>query len=283
MWCAVLGHVVVVVYGCVWLQLVVVFTLCVVVCGCSALWRVVFCVGTRWVPWVAPIFALLCCAVCRCVRVLGCVFRGVRFCVSRRGGFGVGFCRVVLCGVVARLMVFRCGLLLCGVSRCVVRGVRSCVLRWGRFVAGFCRVLFCGVVARPVAFRCITLPCGMLCCAVLLLLVPVGLVGLSVCGVVLRQGLCSLSVLSVVVWLLIDVLCWYVRCVSLLRPAVSCFVSLCSTVWSYGSCIVSWRVLCRGVLCCRVAFWCVGFDVDVWRRALSYGVVRCYLSVCRVV
>ena len=56
-----------------------------------------------------------------------------------------------------------------------------------------------------------------------------------------------------------------------------------SIVWSYSSCIVSWRVLCCGLLCCRVVFWCVGLDVGVWRRALSYGVVRCYLWVCRVV
>ena len=240
-------------------------------------------VGTRWVPRVAPFFALLWCAVCPCVCVLGCVFRGVRFCVSHRGWFGVGFRRVVLCGVVAHLVVFRCGLLFPGVSCCVVRGVRRCVLRCGRFGVGFCRVVFCGVVARPVAFRCVTLPCGVLCCDVLLLLVPVGLVGLSFCGVVLRQWVWSPSVFSVVVWFLIDVLCWYVRRVSLLRRVVSCFVSLCSVVWSYGSCIVSWRVLCRGVLCCCVVFWCVGLDVGVWRWALSYGVVRCYSSVCGVV
>jgi hypothetical protein len=108
------GHVVVLVYGCVRLLLVVVLTLCVVVCGCGAWWRVVFCVGSRWVPRVAPTFALLCCAVCRCVRVLGCVFRGVRFRVSRWGCFGVGFRLVALC-------VLACVALWCAVlSRCVL-------------------------------------------------------------------------------------------------------------------------------------------------------------------
>ena len=261
----------------------VVFTLCVVVWGCSASWCVVLRAGTCWVPRAAPIFALLCCAVCCCVRVLGCVLHGVRFCVLRRGWFGVGFRRVVLCGVVARLVAFRCGLSLRGLSCCVVRGVRCCVLRWGWFGVRFRRVVFCGVVARLLAFRCVTLHCGVLCCDVLLLLFPVGLVELSFCGVVLWQWLWSLSLFSVVVWLIIGVLYWYVRCVSLLRRVVSCFVSLCSIVRSYGSCIVLWRVLCRVVLCCRVVFPCVGLYIGVWRQALSYGGVRCYLSVCRVV
>ena len=110
--------------------------------------------------------------------------------------------------------------------------------------------MFCAVVARPVAFRCVTLPCGVLCCDVLLLLVPMGLVGLSFCGVVLWQWVWSLSVLSVVVWVLFDVLCSYVHCVSLLRCVVSCFVSLCSIVWLYGSCIVSW--VCCVLACCVV-------------------------------
>ena len=108
--------------------------------------------------------------------------------------------------LVARLVAFRFGPLLRGISRCVVRGVRCCVLRCGRFGVGFRRLVFCGVVARPVAFCCVTLPCGALCCGVLLLLSPVGLVGLSFCGVVLWQWVWSLSVLSVVVWLSIGVL-----------------------------------------------------------------------------
>ena len=91
-----------------------------------------------------------------------------------------------------------------------------------------------------------------------------------------------------------------------LRPSLRCFVVLCVVACVYWvvcfvlsvfacrvgvglvlgfvvSCYVSWRVLCRGMLFCRVVFWCVGLDVGVWRRALFYGVVRCYLSVCRVV
>ena len=91
-----------------------------------------------------------------------------------------------------------------------------------------------------------------------------------------------------------------------LRPPLRCFVVLCVDVCVYWvvcfvvsvfscrvgvglvlgfamSSHVSWRELCRGTLCCRVVFWCVGLDVRVWRRALFYGVVRRYLSVCRVV
>ena len=175
--CAVLGRVVVVVCGCVWLCCVVMFTLCVVVVwGCSAPWCVVFCASTWWVPRVTSVFVLLCCAVCLSVLALGCMFRGVRFCALRWGWFAVGFCLVVLCGVVACLVALRCG----------------------------------------------TLPCGVLRCVVLLLLFQMGLVGLSFCGVVLWQFLWSFSLLSVVLWLIIGVLCWYDSCVSLLCRVAPC-------------------------------------------------------------
>ena len=59
----------------------------------------------------------------------------------------------------------------------------------------------------------------------------------------------------------------------------ACYVVLCCWL-----CCAAWRrvVWCRVALCCRVVFWCVGLDVGVWRRALFYGVVRRYLSICRV-
>ena len=93
-----------------------------------------------------------------------------------------------------------------------------------------------------------------------------------------------------------------------LRPPLRCFVVLCVVVCVYWvvcfvvsvfacrvgvglvlsfvmSCYVSWRILCRGVLCCRVVFWCVGSDVGVWRRAVLcvvacrfvalYSMLRC--------
>ena len=158
MCCSVLGHVVVAVHGCVWLSLAVVFTLCVVVCGCSASWRVVFCVGTRWVPRVASTFALFCCAVCRCVRVLGCLFCGVRFCVSRCGWFGVGFRYVVFC-VVARAVLWRVVLSFCVLVRwvgrwCVASGIvlRCCTL----LLVGFSRCIACSV-----AHRCLVVGCGL--------------------------------------------------------------------------------------------------------------------------
>ena len=53
--------------------------------------------------------------------------------------------------------------------------------------------------------------------------------------------------LSVVVWLIIGVFCWYVSCASLLCRLAPCYVLLCTIVRSYGSCIVSWRY----------ALWCV--------------------------
>ena len=252
-------------------------------CLRCASWCVVLRAGTWLALRVASIFALLCCAVCYCVCVLGCVYRGVRFCVLRRGWFNVGFRCVVLCGEVARLVAFCCGSLPYGVLRCVVRGVRFCVLCRGLFGVGFSRVVFCGVVAHLEGFRCGTLPGGVLCCDVLLLLFPAGLVGLSFCGVVLWQLVWSFSLLSVVVWLTIGVLCWYVRCASLLRPVAPCFMSLCSIVGSCGSCIVSWLVFCRGVLCCRVVFRCVELYVSGRRPALSHGVVRCYLAICCIV
>ena len=153
-----LGHVVVSVYGSVWLSLAVVFTLCVVVCGCSASWRVVFFVGTRWVPQVASTFALFCCDVCRCVCVLGCVFRGVRFFVLRRGWFGVGFCYVVLC-VVARVVSWRVVLSCCVLVRwvgrwCVASGIvlRCCA----SLIVGLLRCVACCV-----AQRCLVVGCGL--------------------------------------------------------------------------------------------------------------------------
>ena len=232
-----LGRVVVVVCGCVWLWFVVVLTLCEVVWGGSASWCVVFRAGTWWVPRVTSFFVLLCCGVCLCVLVLDCLFCGVRFCVLRWGLFGVGFCLVVS------------------------RGVSACL----------------------VAFRCGTLACGVLCCVSLLLLFLVGLVGLSFCGVVLWQLLWSFPLLSVVVGLIIGVLCRYVRCASLFCRVAPCYMLLCSILRSYGSCIVSWRVLCHGVLCCGVVLRCVGLYVGMRQQALSHGVVCCYLAVCCLV
>ena len=127
----------------------VVFTLCSVVWGRSALWSVVFRVGTCWVPRVTSIVVLLCCAMFPGVLVLCRAFcgaalcRGVRFCVLRWGWFGVGLCLGVLCGavscgVVACLVAFRCGALLCGLLRCVVLLLLILVsCEW---------FLFCGVV-----------------------------------------------------------------------------------------------------------------------------------------
>ena len=205
--CDVLGHVVVVACGCVWLWFVVVFTLCVVVWGCSASWCVVFRAGTWWVPRVTSLLVRLCCAVCLCVLVLGCVLRGVRFCVLRWGWFGVGFRLVVLCGVVARLVAFRCG----------------------------------------------TLPCGLLRCVVLLLLFPVGLVGLWFYAVVLWQFLWSFSLLSVVVWLIIGVLCWYVS--GAVLHVVVFYREVVWFLYFVVACVVSWRVMLLS--CCASVRWVV--------------------------
>ena len=210
---------------CVWLLLVVVLTLCVVVCGCSAWWRVVFCVGSRWVPPVAPTFALLCCAVCRCVRVLGCVFRGVRFRLSRWGCFGVGFCLVALC-------VLACVALWCAVlSRCVlVRWVgRWCVA--SGTVVRCCVLLFVGwlrCITRCVAHRCFAVGCGVV-------FRVVGFV--VVCCVSVLRGLVVLS-------------CW-LRYVAPLWCHVAMLGDVVGVVCRGSPAFLWWRVRC-GVLLCRV-------------------------------
>ena len=222
--------------------------------------------------------ALLC-----CVSLRACIELRISWCPFLCVGSGLVWCWVSSCRVMWR------GGASCGVPLwlialwCVMECcscVRFCVLRWGWFGVRFRRVVFSGVVARLVAFRCGTLPCGVLRCDVLLLLFPVKLVRLSFCGVALWQFVWSFSLLSFVVWLIIGVLCWYVSCASLLSRVAPCFMSLCSIMRSYGSCIVSWRLLCCGVLCCRGVFRCVGVYVGVRRGVLSHGVVCRFLAVC---
>ena len=255
--CAVLGHVVVVAYGCVRLLLVVVLTLCVVVCGCGALWRVVFCVGSRWVPRVAPTFALLCCAMCRCVHVLGCVSRGVRFCVSRWGCFGVGFRLVALC--VLACVAFWCAVLsryvlVCGVGRwCVESGtvVRCCVLLFvgwlrciTRCVAHRCFAVGCGVVFRVVGFIVV-------CCDSALR----GVVVLSCWLRYVAPLWCHVAPLGDVVWRGLSQFShvFVVACSLWCFVVPRCVVEI-GVVWCLGMCFVS----VHGVvaLLCGVVRWC---------------------------
>ena len=174
-----------------------------------------------------------------------------------------------------------CVALLCCVSLCACIGLR---VSWCPALCVALGLVWCWALSRCVMLR------GGASCDVPLWHVAVvffccccfrwGLLGSRSAAFFWWQFLWSFSLLCVVVWLIIGVLCWYVSCASLLCLVAPCYVWLSSIVRSYGSCFVSWRVLCCGVLCCCVVLRCVGLYIGVRRRALSHSVVCCYLAVC---
>ena len=159
------------------------------------------------------------------------------------------------------------------------RGIRYCVLRLSRFGVAFCRVVLCGVRARPVAFRCGTLPCGVLHCVVLLVLFLVGLVGLSFGGVVVSLFLWSFALLSVVVWHIVGVLCWYVSCAPLLCCVAPCYMFWCcaSMRWLVQWCASGIVTRCCVLLLGSLLF-CVACCVVLWRTIVWLFVVGQLLS-----
>ena len=252
---------------------------CVGLGSCAVLFGAVLC----WVFLCYFCRALLSCAAAfsafflRCSLPFGRDPRCLRFCAL-----------LVRCcaGVPASLLSVRCSLApaaLAGVLCCCLLGLRLCCWAWLSSVFSFWVLVAPGVVFPWCG---VVFPWG-LCCAVLLRVVPPGVVLL--CAVLLCFALFGAVAPCVVSWgpvcrpevLCIPALCFFLSpravcvllwCVAAWYCSPLCFVRCaswgvvlcvscpprpgrccCAALLSLGACS---PVLCPVVLCCRVVLWC---------------------------